>query len=70
MHHKILPESLISWCHLAGGSKGQCRNLKLFVPWFLAIKLHITYFFQKHVLPTPFLSQYSLCVADLNSKQQ
>jgi hypothetical protein len=51
----------ILWCMLAWPSKGQCRNSKNFPPVFSCQSRPKYIFFQRHVLPLPFLSLNSWC---------
>ena len=56
MHHKIQPNWLtVRYC-LAGGSKGQWRKSNFFLSLLLPVKVDQYIYFQRHVLPLPFLS--------------
>jgi len=61
IHHKIQPNWLTGRCCLAGDSKGQCRKSKIFLSLLLPMQVDQYIFFQRHVLPLPFLSLNSRC---------
>merc|ERR1712208_232839 len=65
MHHKIQPNWLTGRCCLAGGSKGQCRRSKIFLSLLLPMQVDQYNFFQRQVLPLPFLSPNSQCAFSL-----
>ena len=61
LHHLCQPNGQVGWCQLASNSKGQCTFSKILFPLHLYTFIEQNIFFQKHVLPAPFLSKNSRC---------
>ena len=61
VRHSCQPNGPVGWCQLGGNLKGNVQFQKFFFPCFCIHSQSKIYFFQRHVLPTPFLSKNSLC---------